>query len=317
MLEATFKDRVRSLVHPKFEECAERARNNYSRRSAELALKEHIYSGATLGAQNEARIKEKQEQIDIAWEAIKQVVAAQRIPYSDTLGEDLKAEVAHYASYQLSGVKLQVRQSDERLERQLQQEFESRKERALTKVKAEIDLFTDGLRTASQQAEAKELEQNFKILWSRNQAKKDFEGWAEALKNGKRSIALLFVDIDHFKRLNETYTHATIDRTLLPRFMTLLKDVVHFRGEGYRYGGEEFLLILPNQELQEAEQFAERLRYSIETCQFDIDGKCESITVSIGIALWPQHGTIYEEILQKANDTEAIAKAQRNTVRLA
>ena len=317
MLDANFKDRVRSLVHPKFEECAERARVNYSQRSAELALKGHVYSGATLGAQNEARVKEKQEQIDIAWEAVKQVVGAQRIPYSDTLRQELKAEVEHYASYQLSGVKIQVRQGDEKLERQLQQEFESKRERALTKVKAEIDLFVDGLRTVSQPAEAKELEQNFKILLSRNQAKKDFEGWAEALRTSKRSIAMLFMDIDHFKRLNETYTHATIDRTLLPQFMALLKDIVQLRGEGYRYGGEEFLLILPNHDSEDAKQFAERLRDVIQTSQFDIDGKCESITVSIGIATWPQHGISYEEILQKANDTEAIAKANRNTVRLA
>jgi diguanylate cyclase (GGDEF)-like protein len=317
MLDDTFKERVRSLVHSKFEECAERARENYSRRSAELASKGHVYSGATLRAQNEARVKEKQEQIDIAWEAVKQVVAAQRIPCSATLGQDLKAEVEHYASYQLSGVKIQVREGDEKLERQLQQEFESKRERALTKVKAEIDLFVDGLRTASQPTEAKELEQNFKILLSRNQAKKDFEGWAEALRTSKRSIAVLFVDIDHFKRLNETYTHATIDRTLLPQFMVLLKDIVQFRGEGYRYGGEEFLLILPNHDSEEAKQFAERLLGIIQTCQFDIDGKFESVTVSIGIAICPQHGTTYEDILQKANDTEAIAKAQRNTARLA
>src|SRR5438132_428331 len=101
MLDATFKDRVRGLVHPKFGECAERARANYSRRSAELALKGHVYSGATLGAQNEARVKEKQEQIEIAWETIKQVVAAQRILYYDDLAEDLKGEVEHYAFYQL------------------------------------------------------------------------------------------------------------------------------------------------------------------------------------------------------------------------
>jgi len=211
--------------------------------------------GFKKGKRHEARVQEKQEQIAIAWETIKQVLSAQRIPYSDDLAGELKALVGHYASYKLSGIQnIVVRKGDEKLEQQFQEDFESQQVRTLTRGEAEIDLFVDSLRSSFRHEEVKEkeIEQNFKILLSRNQAMIDFEIWIRELKSTNQSIALLFVDIDHFKRLNETYTHATVDRTLLPRFMSILKGIVKFRGEGYRYGGEEFLLILPNHDMEEA-----------------------------------------------------------------
>jgi len=319
MLDETFKDRVQRLVHPRFEECAERARGNYSQRSAELAAKGHVYSGATLTAQHEARVREKQEQIDIVWEALKQVAAAFHTTYSDTLADDLKAELDHYASYKLSGItKIAVRTGDEKIEQQLHEDFDAKRQRAVNKIKAEIDLFVDNLRTSPRKVETtKEYEQKFKILFSPSQARADFEKWADDLKAKSRPLALLFIDIDHFKPLNEKYTHATIDRTLLPEFMIVLRDTVCFRGEGYRYGGEEFILILPNHDGEEARAFAEKLRSSIEKHSFSIDTQTESLTISIGIAVWPQNGATYSEILQKANTAEAAAKAHRNVVVLA
>ncbi|SRR6266571_1503920 len=154
MLDETFKDRVQRLVHPRFEECAERARGSYSRRSAELAAKGHVYSGATLTAQHEARVREKQEQIDAVWEVLKQVAAALHVNYSDTLADDLKAELDHYASYKMSGIaSMTVRKGDEKIEQQLQEDFEAKRQRAVNKIKAEIDLFVDNLRTAPHEVE--------------------------------------------------------------------------------------------------------------------------------------------------------------------
>src|ERR1019366_4323533 len=62
------------------------------------------------------------------------------------------------------------------------------------------------------------------------------------------SLAVAFVDIDHFKEFNTAHTETVIDRNVLPRFMQLVESHVHFHGHAYRQGGDEYLILLPNLE---------------------------------------------------------------------
>jgi len=163
-------------------------------------------------------------------------------------------------------------------------------------------------------AEPKERDQKFGILLSSNQAERDFDAWAEKVGH----IAVLFVDLDRFKDLNEGYTEVKIDQTILPDVQRLLANLVQCRGEAYRYGGDEFLLIVPNVDVREAEAFAERVREEFSRPRFKVNNEVVVVTVSIGVAVWPRNGRTYVEVLGAANTAKAEAKKQRgNTVKLA
>lgn len=170
---------------------------------------------------------------------------------------------------------------------------------------------------ASERHESKESEQKFGNLLSPGQASKDFAAWkAEAEKWGN-SVVILFIDVDHFKALNERLTHAKVDQTILPGVQKILAKLIHGRGDGYRYGGEEFLLVLPNLDDEEAKSFVEKVRRMIEETGFQVGDDTEQITVSIGVAAWPTNGTTYQEVLEAANRAETEAKKTRNTVKVA
>jgi len=97
----------------------------------------------------------------------------------------------------------------------------------------------------------------------------------------------------------------------------MLARIAQGRGEAYRHGGEEFVLITPNLDAREAEALAEKLRSTFEQHRFDIDGRSEAVTVSVGVAVWPYSGSSYDEVLAAANRAEAEAKKTRNVVRVA
>ena len=97
-------------------------------------------------------------------------------------------------------------------------------------------------------------------------------------------IALLLLDIDHFKRVNDTYGHLAGDECLagvareIDNMLNRPTDVVA------RYGGEEFVVVLPYFTETNAVQFAEQLREDLERKDFKADGTDINITVSIGVS---------------------------------
>ena len=171
--------------------------------------------------------------------------------------------------------------------------------------------------TISEVSDGKELEQVFKILYSRGQAKHDFEQWLATALEAPYNIAILFLDIDNFKGLNTTYTETKVDETILPEVQHLIRRLTSYRGEAYRYGGEEFIVILPNHNEKEAMMFAERMRAEFEAYSFSVDEKKEALTISVGVALWPSHGADFDSLLSTANQAEHRAKeGGRNRVKL-
>ena len=78
------------------------------------------------------------------------------------------------------------------------------------------------------------------------------------------------------------------------------------------------MVLLPNHNSEEALQFAEKLRKVFETNRFQVSGTDEALTVSIGVAIWPDDGETLREVLNAANRAEHLAKSEgRNTVRKA
>jgi diguanylate cyclase (GGDEF)-like protein len=153
----------------------------------------------------------------------------------------------------------------------------------------------------------KEKEEKFGILCSIKQTTPDFAAYTSGL-GADVSVGVLFLDIDNFKSLNTRFTESIVDQKVLIPFQRLLASSCLHRGEAYRHGGEEFLVLLPNHTPEEVMQFAERLRRKIETEEFSVAESIARITVSVGIALWPQHGSLLLDLIEKANKAEHEAK---------
>ena len=142
----------------------------------------------------------------------------------------------------------------------------------------------------------RELEQKFQVLYSAAQERRDFDLWIEQAAGIQGySVAVLFLDVDDFKRLNTLYTESVIDRTLLLELQQLVRCLCLHRGGAYRHGGEELLVLLPNCGLEEASLFAEKLRSQIASYDFRVGNQAVPITVSVGVAVWP-HGASLQAV---------------------
>ncbi len=117
----------------------------------------------------------------------------------------------------------------------------------------------------------------------------------------KRSVSLLMLDIDYFKRVNDTYGHQAGD-AILRGISDLLVKQARTVDRVCRYGGEEITVILPETDAIGAMKTAERLRAAVERQPFGIGGgKTASINVSIGVATYPQQVNSLEELVKAAD----------------
>lgn len=132
-----------------------------------------------------------------------------------------------------------------------------------------------------------------------------------------KSIILLLLDIDHFKRFNDTYGHQTGDEVLkiIAKIIRGNTRKVDFPA---RYGGEEFAIILPESDCGHAMVVAERIRTAVMEYPFYLkDGIRVQITVSIGISCFPKDAMQKEDLIKKADTALYSAKnAGRNRVSL-
>lgn len=136
----------------------------------------------------------------------------------------------------------------------------------------------------------------------------------EKLMETGQSVAVVTVDIDHFKAVNDSCGHAIGDE-VLKTIAALITAEARREDVVARMGGEEFVILLPETGLDPARRFAERLRSAIEQTRFDGAG---NITISLGIACYPEHGANIQDLLVKADAALYRAKAAgRNRVHLA
>ncbi|WP_341281858.1 diguanylate cyclase [Paenibacillus sp. FSL H8-0537] len=109
-------------------------------------------------------------------------------------------------------------------------------------------------------------------------------------ESGKEPLALLFLDIDYFKKINDTYGHPAGD-AVLRELAAIVRRTIRAEDVASRYGGEEFSILLPNCSPSGAYALAENLRSTIQKCQIVVNDKQSvGVTVSIGIACYPEVG---------------------------
>ena len=99
----------------------------------------------------------------------------------------------------------------------------------------------------------------------------------------KHPLSLLLLDIDHFKDYNDTYGHLEGDKVLV-KISQIIRSCLRKLDTAYRYGGEEFTVILPETTCEEAQNVAERIRNAVKAEKFDPDPSNDiTITISIGV----------------------------------
>ncbi len=129
------------------------------------------------------------------------------------------------------------------------------------------------------------------------------------------SVCCVLMDIDFFKKINDTYGHQAGDE-ILHKLGQIIQANIRDVDIAARYGGEEFALILPHTRLANAVKFSERLRENVEATDFLFSGNSIKVTVSLGVACLPENDPkTHTDLIRFADDALYAAKtAGRNRV---
>ncbi len=130
------------------------------------------------------------------------------------------------------------------------------------------------------------------------------------------NLSVILCDVDKFKNVNDTYGHPVGDMVLRSLGQTLRRNVVRDTDLAARYGGEEFVILCEGTDTQGAVNLAERVRGDLEGQVFGTEQGELRCTISMGVATFPQHGLVKEELIEKADTALYAAKeGGRNQVR--
>ncbi|PKM10960.1 MAG: hypothetical protein CVV13_11060 [Gammaproteobacteria bacterium HGW-Gammaproteobacteria-3] len=146
-------------------------------------------------------------------------------------------------------------------------------------------------------------------LFNRRYLLESMERELARAKRGPLSVGILLIDVDHFKRFNDTQGHDAGD-ALLRQFGELLKSQTRGEDIPCRYGGEEFILVLTGIDRDNLMRRAEEIRVKTQKLSVQYRGaKLDTVTISIGAALFPQHGQKPDELITAAD--KALYQAKR------
>ena len=162
-------------------------------------------------------------------------------------------------------------------------------------------LYADRLRQSFQQSIEMALYDSLTGLNNRRSLERRLPAMIETARARSAALTMMVLDIDHFKRVNDTYGHDVGDR-VLKGFGAQLQETVRSGDLICRLGGEEFVVVMPGADAAEAARIAERARRTTESREFPVDGAggSVSITVSIGLAEWRENWN-YAELYRRAD----------------
>ncbi|WP_223483725.1 GGDEF domain-containing protein [Pseudomonas sp. A-RE-19] len=138
----------------------------------------------------------------------------------------------------------------------------------------------------------------------------------EMSRRHSQPLSLLMLDIDHFKHINDTYGHSAGDE-VLKAVAASIKNQLRNVDMVFRFGGEEFLILLSNTSRDAAAMIGERLRFAAQAQEYTADGKAIELTVSLGCStLLP--GESADSLLRRADSALYVAKREgRNRLAMA
>ncbi|MEV6814084.1 diguanylate cyclase [Micromonospora sp. NPDC051296] len=159
-------------------------------------------------------------------------------------------------------------------------------------------------------------------LWNYRYLRESLRREVERASRFGRRVSFLALDLDRFKKVNDTYGHAAGD-TVLAEFARRVRGEIREVDLAFRHGGEEFVVLLPETDTRGATIVAERLGAAIRDTPVTVMGhagvrEAIPVTVSIGIAVYPDHADTGQQVLEAADEALYAAKAAgRDTWRVA
>lgn len=136
----------------------------------------------------------------------------------------------------------------------------------------------------------------------------------ERLRRYDGQLALILVDFDHFKQINDTYGHLTGDKVLV-YISKLMRESLRRVDLIARFGGEEFVVMMPSTSLDEARQVAQRICETIACGPIHINGYSIQVSASLGVAAWESSYVESDTLLRHVDQAMYQAKAEgRNRV---
>lgn len=182
-----------------------------------------------------------------------------------------------------------------------------RQETALREANAQLEERISQIQSLQAELHEQAMRDPLTGLYNRRYLDETLERELARARRESYPLCLLLIDLDHFKKVNDTYGHQAGDE-VLKMFSALLRDSARAEDIPCRYGGEEFLLLLPKMPLEIANQRAEQLRREFATRIIDVGEHHIRETISVGIAAYPDHGTLPDDLTQNADKALYSAK---------
>jgi len=167
----------------------------------------------------------------------------------------------------------------------------------------------------SESLQSQSVRDSLSGLFNRRYMEESLQREIQRATRKQSSIGIVMADIDHFKKFNDTYGHAAGDMCV-SEIGKLFQQKVRASDIAYRYGGEEFVLIFPESSVDDTFKRAEMLRQAIKGLKLVFQGQfIGSITISMGVAVYPNHGATLDDLLHAADASLYKAKQEgRNRV---
>ncbi|OPZ94617.1 MAG: Response regulator PleD [Firmicutes bacterium ADurb.Bin419] len=142
-------------------------------------------------------------------------------------------------------------------------------------------------------------------VYTRKFFESTFELLIKKSQREKTPFSIVMIDIDKFKSVNDNFGHQKGDE-ILSGIGKILMENIRMTDICCRYGGEEFIILLPDTDIDEAESISEHMRNSVEKAK--LMGQASNLTISLGISTYPRHGEWRDELIGKADQALYQAK---------
>ncbi len=194
------------------------------------------------------------------------------------------------------------------------------RERLLNELNRQNEQLERQVRNVTRELREKSFRDELTGLYNYRHFTKTFETELSRVQRYERSLSLVMMDLDHFKKLNDTLGHQK-GNEVLAAVAQVLSDGCRSSDYAVRYGGEEFALILPETSKLAAKHIVDRIRIGVEelkVCYTTKEGEDKTVTISSGIAAAPEDGLTPDALIRQADAALYQAKASgRNCIVLA
>jgi diguanylate cyclase (GGDEF)-like protein len=153
-----------------------------------------------------------------------------------------------------------------------------------------------------------ERDPKHRVLLSSSLILHDLMVYRKQCEERRLPFAVVFADLDDFKKFNAELGEVTVDRQILPPILAAVEAASYGHGRAYRHGGDEFVLLLPNVDVAVITSLVQQLKHAVESLTFDVTGLVPRLSAGVWITLPGSHLTA-NELVDRASQAKAASKS--------